>query len=137
MPPKKKGVFHGRGPRRKFTRNARTGAEQKNSSTRRVYDVAVNENLFSEQPNCKTESDQHNNQSFREANDILPPSLTVILILTLLISIISAGFDVHRKETMNFGYVGMIEEDYEWLTKQLVKVAYSCCSGRIVSVLER
>mmetsp|Transcript_11862 Transcript_11862/g.25011 ORF Transcript_11862/g.25011 Transcript_11862/m.25011 type:complete len:1051 (+) Transcript_11862:101-3253(+) len=49
---------------------------------------------------------------------------------------ISAGFDAHRKDTMNFGYVGMIEEDYEWLTEQLVKVANTCCNGRIVSVLE-
>ena len=37
---------------------------------------------------------------------------------------------------MNFGYVDMVEEEYEWLTIQLVKVANSCCSGRIVSVLE-
>ena len=49
---------------------------------------------------------------------------------------ISAGFDAHRKDTMNFGYVGMVEDDYEWLTEQLVKVANSCCNGRIVSVLE-
>lgn len=49
---------------------------------------------------------------------------------------ISAGFDAHRRDTMNFGYVGMIEEDYEWLTEQLVKVANTCCDGRIVSVLE-
>jgi hypothetical protein len=26
---------------------------------------------------------------------------------------ISAGFDAHRKDTMNFGYVGMVEDDYE------------------------
>jgi len=49
---------------------------------------------------------------------------------------ISAGFDAHKRDNMNFGYVGMIEEDYEWLTEQLVKVANSCCNGRIVSVLE-
>jgi acetoin utilization deacetylase AcuC-like enzyme/ankyrin repeat protein len=49
---------------------------------------------------------------------------------------ISAGFDAHRKDTMNFGYVGMIEEDYEWLTEQIVKVANSCCNGRVVSALE-
>ena len=49
---------------------------------------------------------------------------------------ISAGFDAHRRDTMNFGYVGMVEDDYEWLTEQLVKVANSCCNGRIVSVLE-
>mmetsp|Transcript_14423 Transcript_14423/g.34535 ORF Transcript_14423/g.34535 Transcript_14423/m.34535 type:complete len:1050 (+) Transcript_14423:93-3242(+) len=49
---------------------------------------------------------------------------------------ISAGFDAHKKDTMNFGYVGMVEDDYEWVTEQLVKVANTCCNGRIVSVLE-
>jgi hypothetical protein len=37
---------------------------------------------------------------------------------------------------MNFGYVGMVEDDYEWVTEQLVRIANSCCNGRIVSVLE-
>jgi len=49
---------------------------------------------------------------------------------------VSAGFDGHKKDTMNHGYVGMVEEDYEWVTEQLVKVANTCCNGRIVSVLE-
>jgi len=49
---------------------------------------------------------------------------------------ISAGFDAHKKDTMNFGYVGMVEDDYEWLTEQIVKVANLCCNGRLVSVLE-
>lgn len=49
---------------------------------------------------------------------------------------ISAGFDGHKKDTMNFGYVGMVEDDYEWLTEQLIRVANTCCNGRIVSVLE-
>ena len=49
---------------------------------------------------------------------------------------VSAGFDAHKRDEMNFGYVGMVEEDYEWLTEQLVKVANTCCNGRIVSVLE-
>jgi len=49
---------------------------------------------------------------------------------------VSAGFDGHKKDTMNFGYVGMIEDDYEWVTEQLIKVANTCCQGRLVSVLE-
>lgn len=49
---------------------------------------------------------------------------------------ISAGFDAHKRDSMNFGYVGMVEEDYEWVTEQLVKIANTCCEGRIVSVLE-
>lgn len=49
---------------------------------------------------------------------------------------ISAGFDAHKRDEMNYGYVGMVEEDYEWVTEQLVKVANTCCNGRIISVLE-
>jgi len=49
---------------------------------------------------------------------------------------ISAGFDAHKKDTMNFGYVGMVEDDYEWVTEQLIRLANTCCNGRIVSVLE-
>lgn len=48
---------------------------------------------------------------------------------------ISAGFDAHEKDEMNFGYVGMAEHDYDWLTRQLVKVA-NASGARIVSVLE-
>jgi hypothetical protein len=49
---------------------------------------------------------------------------------------ISAGFDGHKKDSMNFGYIGMVEDDYEWVTEQLVLSAKTCCNGRIVSVLE-
>jgi acetoin utilization deacetylase AcuC-like enzyme len=49
---------------------------------------------------------------------------------------VSAGFDAHKKDTMNFGYIGMVEDDYEWVTEQLIRVANTCCNGRIVSVLE-
>jgi acetoin utilization deacetylase AcuC-like enzyme len=49
---------------------------------------------------------------------------------------VSAGFDAHRKDSMNFGYVGMVEDDYEWITEQIVKIANTCCHGRVISVLE-
>lgn len=49
---------------------------------------------------------------------------------------ISAGFDAHRRDSMNFGYVGMVEDDYEWVTEQLVRIANTCCNGRVISVLE-
>eukprot|EP00536_Pseudo-nitzschia_multiseries_P008862 jgi/Psemu1/257624/estExt_Genewise1Plus.C_2340034 len=49
---------------------------------------------------------------------------------------VSAGFDAHKRDSMNFGYVGMVEDDYEWVTEQLVRLANTCCNGRIVSVLE-
>ena len=49
---------------------------------------------------------------------------------------VSAGFDGHKKDDLNLGYLGITEPDYEWLTRELVKVANSCCDGRIVSALE-
>lgn len=50
--------------------------------------------------------------------------------------LISAGFDAHQKDSINFGFIGLLEEDYEWVTGQLVQVANRCCEGRVVSVLE-
>ncbi|WP_028310310.1 histone deacetylase family protein [Derxia gummosa] len=47
---------------------------------------------------------------------------------------ISAGFDGHREDDM--GQLGLVESDYEWVTRQLVAVAERHCDGRIVSVLE-
>lgn len=34
------------------------------------------------------------------------------------------------------GYLGLIEEDYEWITRHLVRLANTFCNGRVVSVLE-
>jgi acetoin utilization deacetylase AcuC-like enzyme len=47
---------------------------------------------------------------------------------------ISAGFDAHREDEM--GSLGLVEADYEWVTRRLVEVAERHCRGRIVSCLE-
>nr|WP_269212204.1 histone deacetylase family protein [Chromobacterium piscinae] len=47
---------------------------------------------------------------------------------------ISAGFDAHREDDM--GSLGLIESDYEWVTRHMVGIADQYCAGRIVSVLE-
>lgn len=49
---------------------------------------------------------------------------------------ISAGFDAHKKDSINGGYIALLEEDYEWVTTQLIRIANSCCEGRVVSALE-
>lgn len=49
---------------------------------------------------------------------------------------ISAGFDAHKKDEINFSYIGITEREYEWLTEQIVCVSNRCCKGRIVSGLE-
>lgn len=49
---------------------------------------------------------------------------------------ISAGFDAHKKDTINSGYIALVEEDFAWVTDKLVQIANSCCGGRVVSVLE-
>jgi acetoin utilization deacetylase AcuC-like enzyme len=47
---------------------------------------------------------------------------------------ISAGFDGHRDDDM--GNLGLVEADYEWITRQAMHVATCHAEGRIVSCLE-
>jgi acetoin utilization deacetylase AcuC-like enzyme len=48
--------------------------------------------------------------------------------------LISAGFDAHLEDDM--GSMGLVEADYAWVTKQLMKVAETHAQKRIVSLLE-
>lgn len=47
---------------------------------------------------------------------------------------ISAGFDAHREDDM--GQLGLVEADYEWMTRRIKEVALCHSQGRIVSCLE-
>ena len=47
---------------------------------------------------------------------------------------ISAGFDAHREDPL--GQLGLVEQDYAWITEQLKNVAERHGKGRIVSTLE-
>jgi acetoin utilization deacetylase AcuC-like enzyme len=47
---------------------------------------------------------------------------------------ISAGFDAHREDEL--GQLGLVEADYEWITRRLVQLAQAHGQGRIVSCLE-
>jgi acetoin utilization deacetylase AcuC-like enzyme len=47
---------------------------------------------------------------------------------------ISAGFDAHREDDLS--QLGLVEADYEWITRQLKAVAERHAGGRIVSCLE-
>ncbi len=47
---------------------------------------------------------------------------------------ISAGFDAHREDDM--GQMGLVEEDYAWMTQRIKDIAVRHAHGRIVSCLE-
>jgi acetoin utilization deacetylase AcuC-like enzyme len=47
---------------------------------------------------------------------------------------ISAGFDAHREDDL--GQMRLVEEDYAWITRQIMAVAAQHAGGRIVSCLE-
>jgi len=47
---------------------------------------------------------------------------------------ISAGFDAHREDDM--GQMGLVEQDYAWITHRMKDVARRHAKGRIVSCLE-
>jgi acetoin utilization deacetylase AcuC-like enzyme len=48
--------------------------------------------------------------------------------------VISAGFDAHREDDL--GQMGLVEDDYVWITQQLMAIAKEYCDGKIVSCLE-
>lgn len=48
--------------------------------------------------------------------------------------LISAGFDAHRDDPL--ANLELVEEDYVWVTDELIAVARHACAGRIVSTLE-
>jgi acetoin utilization deacetylase AcuC-like enzyme len=47
---------------------------------------------------------------------------------------VSAGFDAHRDDPL--AYLKLDDEDYRWITEQLVEVAERHAEGRVVSTLE-
>ena len=47
---------------------------------------------------------------------------------------ISAGFDAHRDDDL--GQMGLVEQDYAWITQRIKDVARRHAQGRIVSSLE-
>jgi acetoin utilization deacetylase AcuC-like enzyme len=47
---------------------------------------------------------------------------------------ISAGFDAHRDDDL--GQMGLVEQDYSWMTQQIKDVARKHAQGRVVSCLE-
>jgi acetoin utilization deacetylase AcuC-like enzyme len=48
--------------------------------------------------------------------------------------LISAGFDAHRAD--HLAMLNLVEEDYAWITRELVQLAAASAEGRIVSCLE-
>ena len=48
--------------------------------------------------------------------------------------IISAGFDAHTKDPL--GGLDFTDDDYHWITRELMKVADESAGGRVVSILE-
>jgi acetoin utilization deacetylase AcuC-like enzyme len=48
--------------------------------------------------------------------------------------IISAGFDAHRLDPL--AGLNLEDSDFEWITRELVRIADTACEGRIVSILE-
>jgi acetoin utilization deacetylase AcuC-like enzyme len=48
--------------------------------------------------------------------------------------VISAGFDAHRADPL--GGLSLTEDDFDWVTRELLAIARSCCGSRVLSLLE-
>ena len=48
--------------------------------------------------------------------------------------LISAGFDAHKDDPL--ASIMLVEDDFKWITQELMDIADNCCKGRIISALE-
>jgi acetoin utilization deacetylase AcuC-like enzyme len=48
--------------------------------------------------------------------------------------VISAGFDAHRLDPL--ASMNLENEDFAWITREVMEIARDVCQGRIVSILE-
>jgi acetoin utilization deacetylase AcuC-like enzyme len=48
--------------------------------------------------------------------------------------LVSAGFDAHARDPL--GQLELQDEDYAWITAEILRIAKQCCEGKIVSLLE-
>lgn len=48
--------------------------------------------------------------------------------------LVSAGFDAHKDDPL--ASIMLVEDDYRWITQELMDIAECCCGGRIISALE-
>ena len=48
--------------------------------------------------------------------------------------LISAGFDAHEDDPL--ANLNLTDEDYAWITREIMAIAKDCCAGRVVSTLE-
>jgi len=48
--------------------------------------------------------------------------------------LVSAGFDAHRDDPL--AAIMLVEDDFRWITKELMAIADCCCGGKIISALE-
>lgn len=48
--------------------------------------------------------------------------------------LVSAGFDAHERDPL--ANLRLKDDDYAWITAELMGIADDCCAGRLVSVLE-
>lgn len=73
-----------------------------------------------------------NSEVFRSqvTNELLP----ALRAFNPQLLIISAGFDAHTLDPL--AGLNFTDEDYRWITEELMQVAEECCEGRVVSILE-
>nr|WP_228778856.1 histone deacetylase family protein [Methylobacter sp. BlB1] len=48
--------------------------------------------------------------------------------------LVSAGFDAHKNDPL--ASIRLVEDDYQWITQELMEIAGIYCGGRMISILE-
>jgi len=91
------------------------------------HDTGVNHNIINVPLALACDSD---NFRARMRQDLLP----AVRRFAPDLLIISAGMDAHVKDPL--GGLNFVDDDYHWITTELMKVADESSQGRVVSILE-
>ena len=125
-------VHHGNGTQHSFEQDAGLFYASSHQwpafpGTGLVNETGVNGNIFN-----APLAPGAGSQEFRNAyEDIILPALRSFNPEFL---IISAGFDAHARDPL--AQLNLQNDDYAWVTEQLLDVASNCCDGRVVGLLE-
>ncbi|MEQ8193394.1 MAG: histone deacetylase family protein [Rhodospirillales bacterium] len=125
-------VHHGNGTQHAFERDADLFFASSHQSpfypgTGRESDTGVADNVVNVELPAGTGSD-----AFRKgwSRRILP----ALAAFKPEVVIVSAGFDAHVSDPL--AQIRLADEDFTWVTREIMAVAGACCDGRLISSLE-
>ena len=124
-------VHHGNGTQAAFEKNPQVFYASSHEIPAYPYTGYPQETGVGNIVNVPLHSGETGESVRKKYTEIIFPALKAFKPDLLLIS---AGFDAHKDDPL--ASVMLVEDDYRWLTEQLLTIATEYCDGRVISSLE-